>query len=137
MGWLLSRPMGFYTPSQLIQDARRHDVTVLPVDVNHSGWDHQLLDDGARGAKAPIRLGLRIIKSLSRDAATRIVEAPVPNGAVTSPPTSSDGNKLGLTNDWKMNSLVSPCSDRDTNSVEHAKRSFQVEIGEIFCSVHF
>jgi hypothetical protein len=44
--------MGFYTPSQLIQDARRHGVTVLPVDVNHSAWDHQLLRR-QRGAKAP------------------------------------------------------------------------------------
>ena len=43
-GLLNSQPMGFYSPSQLIQDARRHGVTVLPIDVNHSDWDHQLLD---------------------------------------------------------------------------------------------
>ena len=36
--------MGFYSPSQLIQDARRHGVTVLSIDVNHSDWDHPLLD---------------------------------------------------------------------------------------------
>ena len=35
-GLLNSQPMGFYTPSQLLQDARRHEVTVLPIDVNHS-----------------------------------------------------------------------------------------------------
>ena len=35
---------GVYSPSQLLQDARRHDVTVLPIDVNHSDWDHQLLE---------------------------------------------------------------------------------------------
>ena len=75
VGLLNSQPMGFYTPSQLIQDARRHGVSVLPLDVNHSDWDHQLIDSGGPGARAPIRLGLRLVKGLSREAATRIREA--------------------------------------------------------------
>jgi len=36
---LNSQPMGFYAPSQLVQDARRHGVEVLPVDVTASFWD--------------------------------------------------------------------------------------------------
>jgi error-prone DNA polymerase len=36
---LNSQPMGFYAPSQLVQDARRHGVQVLPVDVTASSWD--------------------------------------------------------------------------------------------------
>jgi error-prone DNA polymerase len=36
---LNSQPMGFYAPSQLVQDARRHGVEVLPVDVTASKWD--------------------------------------------------------------------------------------------------
>ena len=36
---LNSLPMGFYAPAQLIQDAQRHGVSVLPVDVLHSDWD--------------------------------------------------------------------------------------------------
>ena len=36
---LNSQPMGFYGPSQLVQDARRHGVEVRPVDVSHSDWD--------------------------------------------------------------------------------------------------
>jgi error-prone DNA polymerase len=36
---LNSQPMGFYAPSQLVQDARRHGVEVLPVDVTASEWD--------------------------------------------------------------------------------------------------
>jgi error-prone DNA polymerase len=75
VGLLNSQPMGFYTPSQLIQDARRHGVSVLPVDINHSDWDHQLLDDGERGVKAPIRLGLRLIKGLPKEVAARISAA--------------------------------------------------------------
>ncbi len=75
VGLLNSQPMGFYTPSQLIQDARRHNVSVLPVDVNDSTWDHQLLDDEHLGKRAPIRLGFRLINGLSRDGAARIDEA--------------------------------------------------------------
>jgi error-prone DNA polymerase len=36
---LNSQPMGFYQPSQLIQDAQRHGVRVLPIDVTFSAWD--------------------------------------------------------------------------------------------------
>ena len=36
---LNSQPLGFYAPSQLVQDARRHGVIVRPVDVSHSDWD--------------------------------------------------------------------------------------------------
>ena len=36
---LNSQPMGFYGPAQLVQDARRHGVVVLPPDVTLSGWD--------------------------------------------------------------------------------------------------
>ena len=75
-GLLNSQPMGFYSPSQLLQDARRHDVTVLPIDVNHSDWDHQLLEGrSSLPAQPPIRLGLRLVKGLSREGAQRVVEA--------------------------------------------------------------
>jgi error-prone DNA polymerase len=75
-GLLNSLPMGFYSASQLIQDGRRHGVTVLPIDVNCSDWDHQLLDNRARPAvQPPIRLGLRLVKGLSKAGARRLVEA--------------------------------------------------------------
>jgi len=75
-GLLNSQPMGFYSPSQLLQDAQRHGVTVLPVDVNHSDWDHQLLESRpGLQSQPPIRLGLRLVKGLSREGAQRVVEA--------------------------------------------------------------
>ena len=37
-----SQPMGFYSSSQLIQDAQRHNIHVSPIDVNYSEWDHTL-----------------------------------------------------------------------------------------------
>jgi error-prone DNA polymerase len=65
---LNSQPMGFYGPSQLVQDAQRHGVMVLPVDVQHSAWDCTL-----EGTSQPaVRLGLRLVSSLSLAAAQRI-----------------------------------------------------------------
>jgi len=65
---LNSQPMGFYQPSQLIQDAQRHGVRVLPADAMISGWDCTL-ESGA------LRLGLRQIKGFAQAAADRIVAA--------------------------------------------------------------
>jgi error-prone DNA polymerase len=57
VGLLNSQPMGFYTPAQLDPGRAPPRCDVLPIDVNHSDWDHQLLDDGRAGARAPVRLG--------------------------------------------------------------------------------
>ncbi|WP_373948185.1 error-prone DNA polymerase [Vibrio pomeroyi] len=59
---LNSQPMGFYSPSQLVQDAQRHNVTILPVCVNASQNDHTVVSHQNGLA---IRLGLRQIKGLS------------------------------------------------------------------------
>ncbi|WP_336368552.1 error-prone DNA polymerase [Marinobacter sp. C2H3] len=64
---LNSQPMGFYSPSQLVQDARRHGVVVHPPDVNQSQWDHTL-----EGPDQQLRLGLRLIRGLSQAGAERI-----------------------------------------------------------------
>jgi error-prone DNA polymerase len=73
-GLLNSQPMGFYTPSQLVQDAVRHAVPVLPVDVNHSHWDHVLLQ-ASPPQQPPLRLGMRLVKGLSEAGARRVIEA--------------------------------------------------------------
>ncbi|MGJ7528533.1 error-prone DNA polymerase [Variovorax sp. GB1P17] len=88
-----SQPMGFYSPSQLVQDARRHGVEVRPVDVTCSDMDTTL---EARAPDAPrmpagtdaryaerlgndnqpaVRLGLNRISSLSAGGAERLLEA--------------------------------------------------------------
>ncbi len=73
---LNSQPMGFYNPSQLIQDARRHGVGVLPADVSHSGWDCALAFEPGQGRERPqVRLGLRMVGSLAREAGERIALA--------------------------------------------------------------
>jgi error-prone DNA polymerase len=44
---LNSQPMGFYTASQLVQDARRHGVEVRLADVTVSGWECTLRSEEA------------------------------------------------------------------------------------------
>ncbi|MGF7192500.1 error-prone DNA polymerase, partial [Robbsia andropogonis] len=66
---LNSQPMGFYSPSQLVQDARRHGVTVLPVDITASDWDSTLEGDMERPS---VRLGLSRINGLRQEAGWRI-----------------------------------------------------------------
>ncbi len=70
---LNSQPLGFYSPSQLVQDATRHGVDVRPVDVMESDWDCTL--EETMGAQPAVRLGLRMVSGLSHAAAERIVAA--------------------------------------------------------------
>ncbi len=80
-----SQPMGFYSPSQLVQDARRHGIEVRAVDVMHSQWDCTLepANDaallahypGIRAGQPAVRLGLRLVASLPEAAAQRLVAA--------------------------------------------------------------
>jgi error-prone DNA polymerase len=65
---LNSQPMGFYSASQLTQDARRNGVTIWPVDVHESEWD-STISSGA------LRLGMRFVSGLSKEGALRIVSA--------------------------------------------------------------
>ena len=44
---LNAQPMGFYSASQIVRDAREHGVEVREVDVNASGWDCSLEGDAA------------------------------------------------------------------------------------------
>ncbi|HLU79237.1 MAG TPA: OB-fold nucleic acid binding domain-containing protein, partial [Burkholderiaceae bacterium] len=86
---LNSQPMGFYAPSQLVQDARRHGIEVRPVDIRCSEWE-ATLQPAVLPAQAPafpeggpcthrpqpaVRLGLGQIKGLSRQAGLRIEQA--------------------------------------------------------------
>ncbi|MFA9476950.1 error-prone DNA polymerase [Phycisphaerales bacterium AB-hyl4] len=76
---LNSQPMGFYGPSQLVRDARQHDVDVLPIDIHHSQWDCTL--EAARAPAQPaLRLGLRLVKGLREDEAHRLTTAVTHHG---------------------------------------------------------
>jgi error-prone DNA polymerase len=70
---LNSRPMGFYAPSQLVQDARRHGVEVRPVDVLTSAWECALEEDTERAPA--VRLGLSMVSGLEMNAAQVLIAA--------------------------------------------------------------
>ena len=70
-----SQPMGFYSASQLVQDAQRHGIEVRPVDVTVSGLD-STLEVVREGHPHPaVRLGLRRIGSLSAAGIQRLLAA--------------------------------------------------------------
>jgi error-prone DNA polymerase len=74
---LNSQPMGFYSPSQLVQDAIRHDVKIRPVDILHSHWESTLETPDYKWDSSThqpaIRLGLQRIKGFNEAAALRVV----------------------------------------------------------------
>jgi len=70
---LNSKPMRFYSSSQLMQDAGRHGVEVRGVDINISDWDAKL--EPSESAQPAVRLGFNLIRGMEREAALRIEEA--------------------------------------------------------------
>lgn len=82
---LNAQPMGFYSPSQIVQDARRGQggrvsIEIRPVDVTVSDWDNTLEGGHARrgvddGGQAALRLGFRQVGGLSEEAGKAIMAA--------------------------------------------------------------
>ncbi len=70
---LNSQPMGFYAPAQLIRDAREHGVRILPVDVNHSAWDHTL--EPGEADRPALRLGFRLVSGLKKAESEKLIAA--------------------------------------------------------------
>jgi len=78
-------PMGFYHPATLIKDAQRRGVRVLPVDAAHSAWPCTWVDvepavrstgrsAAGRRVRGAIRLGLRYLRGIRREAGQRIAQ---------------------------------------------------------------
>ncbi|GAA4434152.1 error-prone DNA polymerase [Ravibacter arvi] len=66
---LNSMPMGFYQPAQIVIDAQKNEVEVLPVDINHSFWDNTLEEKA--GKYCGLRLGFRQVKGLPEEKMNR------------------------------------------------------------------
>lgn len=73
-GLLNSQPLGFYAPAQLINDARRHEITILPVDINKSEYDNTLecIHQNNKDNCWAVRLGFREINGFDTDKAQLI-----------------------------------------------------------------
>src|SRR5258706_6694659 len=75
---LNSQPLGFYSVSAIVQDAKRHGVEVRPADAQASDVDSTLechTGAGRGPIKPALRLGLGLIKGLKVDSAQRLVDA--------------------------------------------------------------
>jgi error-prone DNA polymerase len=70
---LNSLPMGFYGPAQLVRDARAHGVEVRPVDVQASDYESTL--ERSESGEPALRLGMRMVKSLSEQGGGRVAAA--------------------------------------------------------------
>jgi error-prone DNA polymerase len=70
---LNSMPMGFYQPAQIVSDARKHGVEVLPVDINYSDWDNKL--ETKSGKYCALRLGFRQVKGLREEDMKALMQA--------------------------------------------------------------
>lgn len=72
---LNSLPMGFYGPAQIVGDARRHGVRVLPVCVVASQWDSTLEPVDASVGGLALRMGLRMVSGLRAESIATLIGA--------------------------------------------------------------
>ena len=79
---LNSWPMGFYQPSTLVEDAKRHGVEVRSIDVQKSTWDCSLEgvagDTSSARHRWAVRMGLRYVKGLGAREREQLEAAPPP-----------------------------------------------------------
>ena len=94
---LNSQPMGFYSPSQLVQDAKRHGIEVRPVDITCSGWESSL-EERPGEAQPAVRLGMSLLRGMRAEAALRIEETRAirPFASVTELARRADLNRHDL-----------------------------------------
>nr|WP_199039302.1 error-prone DNA polymerase [Dyella sp. ASV24] len=72
---LNAQPMGFYGPSQIVQDTQRHGIKVRPVDVRHSDWDNMLEDDPSSQGGFALRLGFRQVRGCRQEVMEQLMAA--------------------------------------------------------------
>ncbi len=84
-----NQPMGFYSPATIANDAKRHGVKIVPIDVQRSDWFCTLEelgeDDRARYAgRYAGRMGLKYVKGFRQRVADAITEARLLDGPYAS-----------------------------------------------------
>jgi error-prone DNA polymerase len=81
--------MGFYSPATIANDAKRHGVKIVPIDVQRSGWFCTLeeLSENGRAKHAgrfAVRMGLKYVKGLRQKVGDAIADARMMDGPFTS-----------------------------------------------------
>ncbi|HZD42022.1 MAG TPA: OB-fold nucleic acid binding domain-containing protein, partial [Terriglobales bacterium] len=72
---LNAQPMGFYMPSTIVEDAKRHEVIVRPIDVQVSEWNCTLEPCAESSGGFAVRMGLRYVKGFGEGDWARLVQA--------------------------------------------------------------
>ncbi len=72
-----SQPMGFYSPSTILEDAKKHGVEVRDISIEESDWDCTIEGGSGEeaGRKRALRVGLRQVKGLGEKSGERIMRA--------------------------------------------------------------
>ncbi len=76
-----AQPMGFYAPHVLVNDGKRHGITVLTPDINLSGANCSI-EPAAAGLA--VRIGLRYVRGLSEERAKEVEDERTRAGEFTS-----------------------------------------------------
>jgi error-prone DNA polymerase len=72
---LNQQPMGYWTPAVLLGDARRHRITIMPVDIDRSQAKCVLEGNDVRGGlKNVVRLGFNLVDGFGEVSLARLVE---------------------------------------------------------------
>ena len=84
-----NQPMGFYSPATIANDAKRHGLKILPIDVKHSDWFCTLeeLKDNDRARYAgpfALRMGFKYARGLRLEIGKAIEESRRMDGPFTS-----------------------------------------------------
>jgi len=86
---LNNQPMGFYSPATILNDAKRHGLKGLPIDVQNSEWFCTLEElkeaerDRYSGSFA-VRVGFKYVRGLRREIGNAIAESREINGPFAS-----------------------------------------------------
>lgn len=113
---LNAQPMGFYSPSSIVQDAQRHGVEVRSPCILKSGWDNALEPSVASYDEWALRLGFRQIAGIGEVAARRIEAARVSGGGFHSV------GELARRADLKKNELVALAEAGALEAIEQGRR---------------
>jgi error-prone DNA polymerase len=144
---LNSMPMGFYQPAQLIIDAQKHGVEVLPVDVNYSEWDNllevsassdgvapspdQVVGCGAMAAsqRCALRLGFRQVKGLHEEEMNALTSVPRLDRGNAQPPYKRFHTITQIRDTGLSDNTLEKLSDADAfRSLDHDRREALWEV---------
>lgn len=113
------QPMGFYNLETLKEDARRHGIQVLKIDMNLS-WEKCIPEDGA------LRLGFLNVRKVGPTTARAIIESRNNNGLFTS---VADFMKRSGLHKQALDNLADAGA---FDSITHDRRALRWEIGLLY-----